>query len=107
MLCMTASCAPRFPSETPPEDEGPRGGFFLKGKILALDEHIEVEVIESDYADGVYWVIVSDATAYENASGEGITKGDLAVGETVEIEYGGQVMMSYPPKIVAKTIKKI
>lgn len=111
MLCMTASCAPGWPGQNTGDDasEGdvPRGGFFLKGRVTAIDGHIEVEVIKSEYAFGVHWVLVSDATVYENANGECITKSDLAVGDTVEIEYGGQVMMSYPPKIVAKSIQKL
>lgn len=109
LLCMTASCTPKKPSgettENPPMEDGPRDGFFLKGKVLAIDEHIEVEVIESDYAYGVYWVLVSDATVYEDASGESVSKDAITVGDTVEIAYGGQVMMSYPPKIVAARIR--
>ena len=79
--------------------------YGMRAKITAIGEKIEVDVSEGPYgAEGPYWVITSDSTAYRNASGEAITRADLAVGDTVEIVYGGQVMMSYPPQIVAMRI---
>ena len=101
LLCMSVSC-----TETPSEQQEPaRGGFFLKGRVLAVNDHIEIEVIESDYADGIYWVLTSDTTEYRAADGSVTSRSALAVGDIVEIEYGGQVMMSYPPQIVAARIR--
>ena len=72
--------------------------------ILA-DDKLEVDVIAGDYgASGVYWVIVSEQTALYGRDGESIQLSDIRAGDTVEIRYGGQVMMSYPPQVVAGSI---
>ena len=81
--------------------------FVLKATVSAVGERLEVEVIESDYAFGPYWVIISDATEFVGKGGESIKKSDIKSGDTVEITYSGQVMMSYPPQIVAHKIKVI
>ena len=66
---------------------------------------IEVDVIEGEYgASGIFWVIVSDTTVLSGQDGERIALSDVKAGDTVEIRYGGQVMMSYPPQIVAGSI---
>ena len=66
---------------------------------------IEVDVIEGEYgASGIFWVIVSDQTALCDGHGTKIALSDIQAGDTVEIRYGGQVMMSYPPQIVAGSI---
>jgi hypothetical protein len=81
--------------------------YLLKAILKSVnDNQLEVEVIESDYAFGIYWVHVSDAK-YVDADGNSITKSDLKVGDTIKITYGGQVMMSSPPQIVASQIQKI
>lgn len=81
--------------------------FKMVAKILNISDKIEVEVIESDVADGIYWVIVSDKTKYFDLEEKKIFKEDLKAGDIIEIYFGGQVMMSYPPQIVAgKIIKK-
>ena len=51
--------------------------------------------------------ITSDSTVFCNSDGKKIKKSDLSVGDTVEIFYSGQVMMSYPPQIVAAKITKL
>lgn len=79
--------------------------FILKAKVLSVGDKIEVEVIESDYAFGVYLVITSNETEFLNASNAVINKNDLKTNSVIEITYGGQVMMSLPPQIVAKKIK--
>ena len=66
---------------------------------------IEVEVIESDYAFGEYWVITPDDIPYTDKDGVAVSRADLKPGDKIEITYSGQVMMSYPPQIVAKAIK--
>ncbi len=98
-LCVLPSCK---------RDEGvPEGGFTLKARITAIGEKIEVEVYDSDYAFGPYWVITADATTYEDVDGTAIERADLTVGDNVEITYGGQVMQSFPPQIVARSIRVI
>ena len=81
--------------------------FKLTAIVKNVGEYLEVEIIESDYAFGEYWVITSLDTEYSSADGEKITRSDLKSGDKIEIFYGGQVMMSYPPKIVAARIKLI
>ena len=71
------------------------------------DEKIEVEVIYDEYATGTYLVLTSTETEFIGLFGAPITKNDLNEGAIVEIVYGGQVMMSIPPQIVAKKIKVI
>jgi len=79
--------------------------FQMVVKVLNIGEKIEVEVFESENdASGIYWVITSDETEYFNQNGEKLSKENIEIGDTIEIFYGGQVMMSYPPQIVAKKI---
>ena len=86
--------------------EGSHEEFVMSATVTALGEKIEVEVLSGPYgASGPYWVITGGSTAYRGKDGKPITRGEIAVGDTVEISYGGQVMMSYPPQIVARAIK--
>lgn len=86
---------------------GTEGDFQMLATVVAIGEKIEVEVISGPYdASGPYWVITGEETCYRDAEGKRIGRGDLAVGDRVEITYGGQVMMSYPPQIVATAITK-
>ena len=84
------------------------GDFNLKAIVKNTDDskRIEVEVIESDYAYGIY-IVHTENAAFIDADGNAIKRSDIKVGDTVEINYGGQVMMSYPPQIVALKIKKL
>lgn len=80
-------------------------GVRMLARITALGDKLEVEVIEGDYgASGIFWVILSDATDIRSRDGSAVSRDALAVGDTVEITYGGQMMMSYPPQIVATAI---
>ena len=89
-------------------DDGESGttnqSFVLKAIVGTVGEKIEVEVIESDYAFGIYHVITSDSTDFIGKDGSAITKSDLKSGDTVEITYNGQTMLSLPPQIVAHKI---
>ena len=80
-------------------------GVSMVAVVDAVGERIEVTVTESEYTSGVHWVITSDETAFFNKNGEKIEKSDVKVGDKVEIIYSGQVMMSYPPQIVARSVK--
>ena len=106
LIILSILCLTMLPS-CKRDDNVPQGGFTLKARITAIGEKIEVEVYDSDYAFGPYWVITADATGYEREDGAAITRADLAVGDRVEITYGGQVMQSFPPQIVAKSIRVI
>ena len=81
--------------------------FILKAIVKKVGEHIEVEVIESDYAFGIYWILTPNTTVYYNANGSKINRQNIKVGDTVEISYSGQTMLSFPPQVVAYSIKLI
>jgi len=82
--------------------------FTLKGIIKNVtNDRVEIEVIESDYAFGIYWVLTSNNTDYFDTDGGKITRGDLKENDTVQVSYSGQTMMSYPPQIVAYSITKL
>ena len=84
-------------------------GFVLKAIVKSTSDpnRIEAEVIESDYAFGIYWVLTSGDTVFYSADGVAVSRDAIKVGDTVEITYGGQVMMSYPPQIVASKISVV
>ena len=86
----------------------PGSDFKMTAVITELGEKIAVNVIESEYTSGIHWVITPNATEYFDNDGKAIFRSDLKIGDTVEILYSGQVMMSYPPQIVAAriTVKK-
>ncbi len=87
--------------------EAEKGEFKLLAIVKNVGEKLEVEVVESDYAFGEYWVITPSDIKYTDKNGEEISRADLNSGDKIEITYGGQVMMSYPPQIVAKGIKAV
>ena len=80
--------------------------FVLKGIVKGFNTHLEIEVIESDYAFGIYWVIVPDNTPILDKDGDNIQLSSLKEGDIVKVTYNGQTMMSYPPQIVALKIEK-
>ena len=88
------------------ENEGQ--SFVMKASVDSLDDRIEVTVIEAPYGNtGPFWVITSDETEFADANGNKIHREDIKQGDVVEITYGGQVMMSYPPQIAAIKIKVV
>ena len=84
-----------------------RGDYFMLFAVVqgVYDDRIEVEVIESDYAFGIYWVRTGDHTSYSQADGSPATRSDIKAGQTIRISYNGQTMMSLPPQIVALSIE--
>lgn len=78
--------------------------FVLKGIVIAINDKLEIEVIESDYAFGIYHVIVPNNIPITSASGSAITLDDIELSNTVLVKYSGQTMLSYPPQIVAYSI---
>ena len=83
------------------DEDRPGSEFKMTAVITELNDKIAVDVIESEYTSGIHWVNVSKFTDFYDKDGSKITRDDLKVGDTVEILYSGQVMMSYPPQIVA------
>lgn len=79
--------------------------FVLKATVNAVyDDYIEVEIVDSDYAFGVYWVRTGVQTVYLNNNGGIVSRSDVKAGQTLNIVYSGQTMMSLPPQIVAWSI---
>ena len=99
-LSLLASCTAGGDEPIPDVD----GKVTMTARIEAIGEKIEVMVTESEYTWGTHLVITSDQTQYIGKGGERITRDKLSVGQTVEIIYSGQVMLSYPPQIVAHRI---
>ena len=88
------------------EEEQNMEGVKMTAVIKSIGEKIEVDVIEGEYgASGIYMVNVSDKTVYTDSSNVRLSLASLKVGDTVEITYSGQVMLSYPPQIVALKIQ--
>ncbi|MBE6605134.1 MAG: hypothetical protein E7639_05470 [Ruminococcaceae bacterium] len=86
------------------EEPAPDGSVQMIADIKSMGEKIEVEVLESEYASGIYLVITGEQTTYLDSEGNTLSRTDLSVGDTVKIQYNGQVMMSLPPQIVAVKI---
>ena len=86
-----------------PEEEIPEGVSMI-ARIDKMGEKIEVMVKESEYTWGTHLVITAPHTQYVGIDGKKISRDDLNAGQVVEIIYNGQVMLSYPPQIVALRI---
>lgn len=87
------------------EGDGTEPSFSMKARLVANSEKLEVDVIEAEYASGIFHVITSEETEFYKSNGEKIKKSDLVEGDVIIIEYSGQMMMSYPPQIVALKIR--
>lgn len=90
------------------EEQGTAPEADTRVKMIAVvdgvGERLEVTVTESEYAFGVFRVITPAETVYRDSDGAALSRSDIKVGDTVEIWYSGQVMLSYPPQIVAHKI---
>lgn len=100
VILMFAGCSPENN-----DAESPSTDVKMTAKVINVGEFVEVEVTESDYTSGIHWVITSEDTVILNKYGFRASRNDLSPNQEVEITYSGQVMMSYPPKIVARKIK--
>ncbi len=104
-LFILAVVASLLVSCTPTTEEN-MNTIKMTAKINSITDRLEVEVIEGEYgASGIYWVLFNTNTVFLDKNGNKTTVFSLKEGETVEISYGGQVMMSYPPQIVALTVQ--
>ena len=81
--------------------------FKMIATVEGVGDVLEVNVTEAEYASGRYWVIVGESTEIYSESGAPASLDSLRVGDRLEIYYNGQVMMSYPPQIVALKIKAL
>ena len=89
------------------ENEEPMSdGFRMTAVVTAIGEKIEVNVTESEYATGPFWIITSSETVFLDKNEDKISKDDVKAGDSILIIYNGQMMMSYPPQVVAQKIVK-
>ncbi len=78
----------------------------MTATIISIGEKLEVEVTESESGVlGPFWIITGIETKVYDSNGHRVPLSSLKVGDTVEITYGGQMMMSFPPQVVAKKIQ--
>lgn len=75
-------------------------------EIISIEENILVNVLESQYTSGEHILIITDKTQYLDSDGNKIEKSNLNVGDKIKVDYSGQVMLSYPPQVVAYIITK-
>ena len=89
-------------------DGGDSEHFVMTARVDNVLDKIEVTVIEAPYGNtGPFWVITSEQTVFLGKGGEKISREDINPGDELEITWGGQVMMSYPPQIAALKIRVI
>lgn len=100
----TSNSQPKSNDQNSTQGEEKMNNFVLKGIVKGRGTHLEIEVIESDYAFGIYWVIVPNSISILDASGSEISLDSIKNGDIVNITYNGQTMLSYPPQIVALAI---
>ena len=88
------------------EERNSDGEFFFRGVVKSVDNkyYISMEIIDSNVAFGLYHVNVDAGTKYFNSEGNGISRDDIKVGDTIEVVFSGQVMLSMPPQIYAQKI---
>lgn len=88
------------------EERNADGEFFYRGIVKSVDarKYIEIEIIDSQVAFGIYQALVDSGTLFFNAEGDVIDRADIKVGDTVEVIFSGQVMLSFPPQIYAQKI---
>ena len=103
LLCALSSCDMSWFGQED-TDEDMEGLVRITGVVTAVDERIYVEVDPTDFTSGPYNVIVNDDTGFVYENGTKAELDDVKVGQRVEIAFGGQVMLSYPPQIVARKV---
>ena len=81
-----------------------KADYTMIATITEMGEKIAVNVTEAEYAEGPFLIITGEGTVYVDQNGAPIKRTDLRIGDEIEIFYGGQVMMSYPPQVVAARI---
>ena len=73
----------------------------MEATVTEVGERLLVEVTKSEYTCGPHVVLINDGTVIEDTNGNAISSESLQVGDKLTILYSGQVMLSYPPQIVA------
>ena len=95
--CKNENAAPVFK----PSDEPASPSVEMEGTVTETGERLLVEVTKSEYTSGPHIVLLNEDTVITDADGDPLSAKDVKVGDCLKILYSGQVMLSYPPKIVA------
>ncbi len=98
-----ANAEDAVPVNNEPSEADP-AAVVMEATVAELGERILVEVTKSEYTSGPHLVIINEETAIKDAEGNTIRASDIRVGDHLRIVYSGQVMLSYPPQIVAHSI---
>ena len=77
-----------------------------RGKVTNLgnSQELEMEIVDSTIAFGLYRVLISGETTFYGLDGEEINRETIEIGDVIEVVFSGQVMMSYPPQIAARRV---
>ncbi len=88
------------------EERNADGEFFYRGVVTSTDNasYIVMEIIDSQVAFGIYHVLVDTGTVYVDEDGNAISRDSIKVGDTIEVVFSGQVMLSLPPQIYAQRV---
>lgn len=102
VMLLAVGCKPDTKNDIPSE-KNPDGDYAFKGVVTSLDNdrYIEMEIVDSDIAFGIYWVLLSENTVFVNREGLPSDRDMLELGDKIEVTFSGQVMMSFPPQISA------
>ena len=79
--------------------------YYFTGEVTALGNELCVLMDETQYSFGLYHIITSDTTQYFDKNGLPTNREAIQIGQRIEIAFSGQVMLSYPPKIAARSIR--
>ena len=106
ILCL-ALALPMLLSSAPTAGAPLDGRVTMTARLLEIGERLTVEVIESPYTSGIHIVHTPPETRLTDSDGAPLSRDALSVGDTLRISYSGQVMLSYPPQIVAARIVRL
>ncbi len=104
LIMSVVGCDFETTSEDNDQTENESEKFVLTASVISVNDRLMVDVIAGEYASGIYSVIIADEAKITDKSGNKINLSDIKKGDTLEISYNGQTMMSYPPQIVARCI---
>ena len=83
-----------------------QNSYRMTARLTELGERLSVEVLQSENGMiGPFWIITPPETRYFDGEGREIPRDALRIGDLLEITFGGQIMLSYPPQTVAGQIR--
>lgn len=87
------------------EEKNADGEIFYRGTVSNVQANcIFIEIIDSQVAFGTYQVNTDKNTVYTNSDGKTIRRDSIKEGDTIDVIFSGQVMLSMPPQIYAQKV---